>query len=433
MIARVGLSDEVAMRTLRRIVLLVVVLVCLLAAGGAVHALLTVPAQHIAGPPVTDAQAAADAALFPDGYVQSRERFRAACAREVAERQGYCRSLPVNSRSEPDLTVDVGYFTTGGHDLLIVLSGVHGPEGYAGAAIEQKLLGEYLAPLLARGVDVYAMHTLNPYGFLHDRRVDEANVNLNRNFVLCEATWRHHNADYAWLRSVLEPRSQVNHLRLARLRSSAALLWAFARAGFDTVWIDTAMNRGQYESPAGLAYGGRGAQPQTWLLRADLMPILSAHDGRVLVLDLHTGLGGAGELHLLLSDQAPPDWMDHAQDLFGGLADRGIYLQTPEAARFYPTDGDITAYIPTLAPDPRRVLSLTMEYGTGGTDIPSLVYKAVSFILENQAHARGCVRPPTCAAIQADFRAQFNPPDAAWRHSVLLQADIVFARIVGAF
>lgn len=76
------------MRALRRIVLLLVGLGGVLAVGLVSFKLLTPPAQHIAGLSVSDAQAAEDAAAFPDSYAIARERFRAACAAAHTGRDG---------------------------------------------------------------------------------------------------------------------------------------------------------------------------------------------------------------------------------------------------------------------------------------------------------------------------------------------------------
>jgi hypothetical protein len=91
--------------------------------------------------------------------------------------------------------------------FLIHLSGIHGVEGYAGSAIQSaslKYLGEQYnknkqdkeefktsneeEDVEQEENDVYSptivfVHAMNPYGFANNRRVNEDNVDLNRNFL----------------------------------------------------------------------------------------------------------------------------------------------------------------------------------------------------------------------------------------------------------
>ena len=64
---------------------------------------------------------------------------------------------------------------------LIVSSGLHGVEGPFGSAVQVAAL-PHLAALHESGMRVVLIHALNPYGFAWGRRVDAANVDLNRAF-----------------------------------------------------------------------------------------------------------------------------------------------------------------------------------------------------------------------------------------------------------
>lgn len=66
---------------------------------------------------------------------------------------------------------------------LIIVSGTHGIEGYCGSACQRAILQSGTCTRLPPGVRVYLVHALNPFGFAMGRRVDEHNVDLNRNFL----------------------------------------------------------------------------------------------------------------------------------------------------------------------------------------------------------------------------------------------------------
>src|SRR5215813_1769392 len=99
--------------------------------------------------------------LFPAGYDESRLCFRAACAAALANHRGACGSVSTPSQVDADLTIDYLHLTGAGTRLLMVESGMHGPESYAGAAVQRLLLRDFTDRLLARGIDLLLIHALN--------------------------------------------------------------------------------------------------------------------------------------------------------------------------------------------------------------------------------------------------------------------------------
>lgn len=372
-------------------------------------------------------------AWFPGSYEDSRTAFRASCEREMPRWDGRCSSFPIASASDPGLTIDTAYFSSRGHDLLVVQSGIHGPEAYAGSAIQQLLISRYLRPLLARGVDVYLIHAINPWGMAHNRRTDAFNVNLNRNFSVDDTLFHRRNPDYAALHQVFEPAGQVGPLWMAKPATYAALVRALFAVGFDRSRINNAMNQGQYEFTTGLNYGGNTHQAQTAFTTSELATVLRSHDGKVLFLDVHTGLGDAGALHIMMGKHPAPEVLPDAHAMFAGLENKGIIFDSTDDAGFYPTEGDVIDFVPNLAPDPHKVLALTMEFGTSRTGALAQLRDATRIILENQAYFNGCSQPVVCDAVRQDFSDLFNPRDPFWREGVLRQAEVVITRIVTGF
>jgi hypothetical protein len=371
--------------------------------------------------------------LFPSGYDASRLRFGSACARAVKAHAGDCRGFPVDSATEPDLTIETGYVTAGNNRLLVLQSGIHGVEAYAGSAIQVRLLEHHLDRLLEAGFDILLVHALNPYGFRHNLRTDEINVNLNRNFATDPTMFRHDNHDYEALRWVFEPEGPVESARRGSLRAKLGLVWAFAAAGFDAKPIREAMNTGQYRFPDGLGYGGRSYRPQTAFLRGHVASIMAAHPGGTLYLDVHTGLGKAGALHIIVGAHPAARPRDRLASVIQNLRGAGITLTSAADPGFYRTSGDVIDFVPSLAADPDRVLAVTLEFGTVGTGIVADLTTASRLILENQARLHGCVSASVCATVNAAFREQFNPHDPWWRASVLREADALLMAVARDF
>jgi hypothetical protein len=68
--------------------------------------------------------------------------------------------------------------------MLVLTSATHGIEGYCGSGAQVGLLHdeEFLRAVRAARVAVLFVHAVNPHGFSCGRRVNEDNVDLNRNF-----------------------------------------------------------------------------------------------------------------------------------------------------------------------------------------------------------------------------------------------------------
>lgn len=390
--------------------------------------LLAVLASCAQAPPVSPA--ATDAALldlFPNDYAQSRARFRGAC-RRIAP--GACETWHIAGANDRDLTIDHAFFGGGGDRLLVIQSGIHGPEAPAGAAVQALVLDRYLAPLLARGIDVFLVHALNPYGFKHGRRVDEANINLNRNFDADGSIHRTRDADYARYKALFEPAGPVRSASLDAFAIGVRFVATYLSNGLDARSINEGLNSGQYEYPRGLNYGGARPAEQSAFLRAKLAPVLARGYRKSLVLDVHTGLGEAGVLAIIRGLRPSPALSGELEAMLRGHERDGIVVRSGQDPGFYPTTGDVIDFIPALSPEPGKVLAVAMEYGTMGADTLSRLRSAARLILENQAHLHGCTRRDVCEAVARDFWELFNPSSPDWRLGVMRKAERVLDALV---
>jgi len=118
--------------------------------------------------------------LFSPSYATARRKFLDAAAG---------RGLTVDSRvldlpGAEGETLAMDVVLDGPADasrMLVVISGVHGVEGFCGSAIQTGVLR--LGPPAHPDTAVLHIHAINPYGFSHLRRATQENVDLNRNFV----------------------------------------------------------------------------------------------------------------------------------------------------------------------------------------------------------------------------------------------------------
>src|SRR3954467_1846950 len=138
-------------------------------------------------------------------YFEARRRFLAASARRGLEHHALAIDAP-SPGSEP-LTIDI---TIAGDakptSALVLSSGVHGVEGLFGSAIQLAFL-EGLSPRWRppNGTAIVFIHTVNPFGFAWQRRFNEDNVDLNRNFLLAEEQYRGSPPLAGAFRSAMKP------------------------------------------------------------------------------------------------------------------------------------------------------------------------------------------------------------------------------------
>lgn len=350
-------------------------------------------------------------AFFSDSYAEARGRFLSAAREAGAEIAS--RRNPAQGPAGEELFTDAAWLGPHAAErVLVTISGTHGAEGFCGSAIQTGSLASGLWRTLPPGTAMLAIHALNPHGFAWMRRVNEGNVDLNRNYV--DHAGRHPvNPGYEALRDAICP-AQWDEATL--LRCNAAFD-AFA-ADHGSAALASALTSGQYSDPAGVFYGG--TEP-VWSRRT-LTDILQRHCGHarhVAVIDLHSGFGpyGYGEI---MNDHGPAEaGYARINDWFGGEATT-FYGGTSS----YATTTGSTVMGVTLALPRAEVSEITLEYGT----VPFLaMVEAVR--ADNWLHLHGDVASDQGKAIKRQVRATFYPDGDEWKRLVFERAIEVQRRM----
>ncbi|MDE2564492.1 MAG: M14 family metallopeptidase [Burkholderiales bacterium] len=250
-----------------------------------------------------------NAAYFSANYRQARQRFVEAAVAAGMTVQTHAHPLP-GAEGEA-LAMDVA--RGGGFDapaLLIVSSGCHGVEGYAGSAVQNAVLADaaLLGAAQAAGVALLFIHALNPHGYSHDRRVTHEGVDLNRNWVDFTRPLPA-NPGYDALAPLLLPEHWPPGPEVQ------AGLMAYAQAHGPRA-LQQAISGGQYRHPQGLFYGGTAP---TWS-HLTLRRVLRQHGRgcrRLGWIDLHTGLGPSGHGERILAARPDPATVQRARAWWG--------------------------------------------------------------------------------------------------------------------
>jgi len=281
---------------------------------------------------------------------------------------------------------------------LLISSGTHGVEGFCGSGCQNALLDSGLLRSLPADMTVVLVHAINPYGFAHLRRVNEDNVDCNRNFVPHGS--QPFNKAYDEVHPLLVPAEWEG---AAKRAADEAIYRYIAERGQRA--FQSAVSAGQYDHADGLFYGGRAPvwSNDTWrrIVREE-----AGGSKDVIAIDLHTGLGPSGVGEAIFS--GPETDYPLAKALFGDDV-TSLSAGTSSSAMVGGTvvDGAREAL-------DGRLTMVTLEYGT----------RPIATILEalradNWLHVHGQVDSPLGQRIKGAIRDAFYVDEGAWRRAVV--------------
>lgn len=341
--------------------------------------------------------------FFQPSYAAARQGFLAALKSDSRLQWQTSLIHPLRGAEQEILALDAAWLgPRNAARLLVVQSATHGIEGFAGSAVQAALLHE--SPALPDDTALLLLHAMNPWGFSHRRRVDDAGIDLNRNFV--DFTAVPDNPGYARLEPALIPPDWNE----ASLHAADRQLSDWRQQLGDQAY-EEAVSAGQYTHPLGLFYGGRAPSWSRLQLEQLAEELDLASREQVAILDVHTGLGdwAVGEL---ICDHPPGSaGVRWARATYGDAVTEPL-LGTSSSV---PKLGLIDFFWHRLLPD--RCCFITLEYGTGSTDQLFNVLRADHWLAARSA--------TTDAALQARIRSEllehFCPASAEWQQAVVAQ------------
>jgi hypothetical protein len=329
-------------------------------------------------------------------YFDAREQFRARVDRLGWQRKAHAISA-CGPGGEP-LTIDVAWSTEErDQPTLIISTGLHGVEAFFGSNVLQSLLLDQLDEqrINLERIRLVLVHTLNPYGFAHVRRVDAGNIDPNRNFLLPGQSFVGSPPGYAKLDPLINPRTPSGGWDWFLLRA-AATVW---RMGIPA--LKQAIAAGQYDFPAGLFFGGHGPC-ETQRILAEQLPRWLAGAPRVVHFDIHTGLGRRGTGKLLIDTPLTPaqqTWLDeHFDQKYEVSHSEGVA---------YEARGGLGPWCVALA-GVKDYLFACAEFGTYS---PLTILQALR--AENREHHCGTPDSATYLRAKGRLRMVFTPHESA--------------------
>lgn len=225
---------------------------------------------------------------FAADYSEARGKFQEAARSASAKVTEY--ALP-NHRGPANEVLATDVAVLGPVDAeraLLLISGTHGVEGFCGSGCQVGFLQDQLYQALPSGTRVILIHALNPYGFAYLRRVNEDNVDVNRNFQDFSKPLPLSTA-YEEIHDWLIPPEWAGPRRQA---ADQAIQQFIGQRGMPA--FQAAVSGGQYTRPTGLFYGGTQVSWSNQTFHRILQEHLPRAAKRVACIDFHTGLGPTG-------------------------------------------------------------------------------------------------------------------------------------------
>jgi hypothetical protein len=337
---------------------------------------------------------------FKSTYKESREEFL-----ELAKStQGELQTHEVSA----DLFFESLYLPPLGQKkrLLILTSGIHGIEGFTGSALQRKFLSNNCFDLQDDETGILIIHGINPYGFKNERRVTESNIDLNRNFDDTDKLFQTENPGYANLYQFLNPERPYSKI-LFRLKA----IYYILKFGMEN--LRSAILRGQYQFPEGIFFGGRNFEPQVLLLRDILLKRGEGFE-KVLLVDLHTGYGQRGKLHLF-GDRSPFIDQTYMEKVFKGLS-----VDFGQEKDFYAVTGGFTVFVAKLFHKTSKFAGIVFEFGTIDSHKTSGSLDSL-YRMINEKYDKEM------------FREMFYPSSPEWRNEVMEQFEAYLKKIAHNF
>jgi hypothetical protein len=353
---------------------------------------------------------------FSNGYRQAREKFRA-----VADANGYARESQTNPNGlTPDgepLTTEIAWTNVSSPEkVLFLISGTHGVEGYCGAGCLTAALDGWGESAHAADTLLVAINLLNPYGASWFRRVDENNVDVNRNFI-DHAEPPSLNSAYQAIHPALVPESGDTET----IRKADSQLARFQTPEFSALYSQAFT--GQYQEPNGIMYGGNQPAWSNGLLIETVRRFGSAARHIALV-DYHSGMGPYGYGMPIVAGHPNSEDFSRARAWLGGSV---VSLHELEGSAEEQSEGviggSVIAAISGLAPW-ATVTSLALEFGTYAFDdcIPAMRDEAMLHLHGDPLSLEG-------RAVSKKWLDVFYPEDPAWREMVWLRSQQVIRQL----
>jgi len=354
--------------------------------------------------------------FFPASYAVGRQAFLSGAVRHKATVESY----PISARGpqNEELAIDTAYLgPKQPQRVLVISSGIHGVEGFLGSALQDQLWTQQLSTLsLPTDTALLMVHAINPYGFAHIRRVNESNVDLNRNFCV-HPEGHSENPGYDLYYDILNPKDMNPDAEQERMVRLGQIAQEEGMARMQAI-----ISSGQYKHPTGLQFGGAKKEQSNTHMRQIAREHLKGVP-QVTWVDFHTGLGVSATVELMFADLPGSPAFARGQRYYG---DRARSIRGGESV-----SADLSGVLAYgVEAELGTDTQLTMAMAEFGTHNPLRVFMA--FRADNWLAQHGDLGSEQGRQIKAELKEAFCPEAPEWQTEVLrVGAGVIDEAVAG--
>ncbi len=336
-------------------------------------------------------------AHFSADYQTARDKFRAACAEAGVAVTNWLHSMR-GMQGEALATDSAWIGPIDASRVLVTCSGTHGVEGHYGSGCQVGFLCDGHHRNLPADTAVLMIHATNPYGFAWTRRVNEDNIDINRNFIDFGKPVPE-NGLYLELATLLAPEEWNAEIENRTREKLAAYVARSGVSGFGKAVV-----AGQRTHPNGLFFGGTSP---CWSNRTigKIVPHYLERASHVCVLDFHTGLGPPGYSEMICRHPPGSTSLTLARRWFGDAVTSPAAGESDSPV----IEGNLRMAFVRLLPE-AVVVASAIEVGTLPADEVNM-----ALIADNWLHIHGDPRSEEARAIKQRIRNAFYCDRDDWR------------------
>jgi hypothetical protein len=330
---------------------------------------------------------------FSKSYIEARQRFIMRASEKGLEVQSYDFGIRgVDNENLVMDTVEIG--NKNSNNVLFIVSGTHGVEGFAGSACQLSLL-DRANEFSESSCLIVLVHALNPYGFSFFRRTNEGNVDINRNFT---------NFSQASDSSVKDEHSIFKCLRevsntTGKLKLYLALMFEILKGNRERV--QSLITQGQYKRDRDLFFGGY-SESKSAILWKEL--VASYEDKDMYLLDIHTGLGKFSEGYVMSHAEVDSVGFHTNLQYFGGL--NLVHTSTDNSI-----SSCLNGTLFSSLPNPENAIAL--EFGTHSG------LKVLSALAKENFHYWTNKKSQHYIRARNQLKRIFIPDSKKWKHQII--------------
>ena len=347
--------------------------------------------------------------LFQKDYISAKKKFS-----ELVNKANFDKVIEAKIEGlDPmgnELSTIIAIKSPNAKKILIHSSGVHGVEGFSGSAVQCKLI-ENMNSWVNEEICVVFIHIVNPWGMAWNRRVNQNNVDLNRNFIENgghKGTPHNYDKISPWINKKAPPKITDFYW----LKALSLLI------KYGNTSLKQCIAEGQYEDENGIFYGGKKLEKEFENILDALGDIPLGKDVGMII-DMHTGLGKFGIDSLIVSENGASFEISELKSVFGSKIEEA----STEGVSYTNRGGYPEGIMATW--NNVKWGAITQEFGTYGEK--GMLKKVID---ENRlSQWSGLTQKQLCNhPIRMKFAKSFNPNNKKWRDLILEEGVNLFQK-----